>query len=408
MELLFMKNNKLTHVLVLLIAATSSITTFSVVAGQYSAGFSTSDISPKKGEPMLTILNGSQLTHKIDDPILVKALVLSDGKQRIAMIIVDALVLYEDNFNTVLDVLYKQHNFDYVTISATHTHSGFFSEDRAPALNQTIIDTVLVADDKLTPVTIGAAQTSIDESYNRIVHKTDGVEMLWTNPQRINTRPVDNSLNVVHFKTLDEQSFLSWVFYNAHPVVTMALNDVVISADYPGQMANVIKQSLGSDVLFSLGAAGDVNPYDANTTPVALSMVKSAEMGAKLATAALSAINLIKDYQNQGQFSFVSKTFSQPHAEVGAFMLNSDIAVAHFPGEYFNDFAVQLKQGSPFKHTLFMSMTNGNLGYVPTTQATKKGGYGADLSDLNVRENTGQQHVEYAIQTLKTIHKNHL
>jgi len=397
----FMKNNKSTLFLVQFIGVIATITATTVIAGQFSAGFATSDISPKKGEQMLTILNGAQLTDKIDDLILVKALVLSDGKHRMALVVVDAIALYQDNFNTLLEVLYQQHDFDYVTISVTHTHSGFFSENRASALNQIIIDAVLMADNQLTPVKIGAAQTSIDESYNRIVHKADGAEMLWINPKRIKTRPVDNTLNVVHFKTLDEQPFLSWVFYNAHPVVTMALNHVVISADYPGQMANVIQQNIGSEVLFSLGAAGDVNPYDANTTPVAFSMQKSKEMGTKLANEAIRAINSIEDYQSQGQFSFVSKQFKQPDASVGVIRLTPTIGLAHFPGEYFNDFAVQLRQGSPFEFTLFMSMTNGNLGYVPTAEATVKGGYGADLSELIVNENTGQQHVEYAVTSLK-------
>jgi hypothetical protein len=40
--------------------------------------------------------------------------------------------------------------------------------------------------------------------------------------------------------------------------VTKALNDVVISADYPGQMAKVIKQNLVSEVLFSLGAVPEM------------------------------------------------------------------------------------------------------------------------------------------------------
>lgn len=78
----------------------------------------------------------------------------------------DAIALYEENFNTLLEVLYKKHNLDYVTISVTHTHSGFFSEDHATILNQIIIDTVLAADEKLTPVKVGAARTTIDASYN--------------------------------------------------------------------------------------------------------------------------------------------------------------------------------------------------------------------------------------------------
>ena len=91
-------------------------------------------------------------------------------------------------------------------------------------------------------------------------------------------------------------------------------------------------------------------------------MLKSNEMGTKLANEALRAINSIENYQSQGQFSFESKQFSQPDASVGVIILISSIGLAHFPGEYFSDFAVQLRQGSPFEFTVFMSMTNGNLG----------------------------------------------
>jgi hypothetical protein len=48
----------------------------------------------------------------------------------------------------------------------------------------------------------------------------------------------------------------------------------------------------------------------------------------------------------------------------------------------------------------FMSMANGNLGYVPTAEATIKGGYGADLSELSVNKNTGQQHLKNVLKSL--------
>jgi hypothetical protein len=47
----------------------------------------------------------------------------------------------------------------------------------------------------------------------------------------------------------------------------MNLNEVIITADYPGKMVKSMRQNLGSQVSFSLGAAGDVNPYYANTGP---------------------------------------------------------------------------------------------------------------------------------------------
>lgn len=47
-----------------------------------------------------------------------------------------------------------------------------------------------------------------------------------------------------------------------------------------------------------------------------------------------------------------------------------------------------------------MSMANGELGYVPTEEASTLGGYGADLNELKVNKTTGWEHVNYVIEAL--------
>ncbi len=126
-------------------------------------------------------------------------------------------------------------------------------------------------------------------------------------------------------------------------------------------------------------------------------------MGTELAEAVLESIHGIAHYSQQGQFAFASKTFSSPEAIVGAVLLTPEIGLAHFPGEYFDDFGLQVKQLSNLKHTFFLSMSNGELGYVPTAEAASFGGYGADIDTLKVQEDTGAKHVGYAISTLNDL-----
>jgi hypothetical protein len=52
-----------------------------------------------------------------------------------------------------------------------------------------------------------------------------------------------------------------------------------------------------------------------------------------------------------------------------------DIALVGFPGEPFAEIGVAVKEGSPFRHTLFGGYTNDYLGYLPIDAARPDGGY---------------------------------
>jgi neutral ceramidase len=255
-------------------------------------------------------------------------------------------------------------------------------------------------------VEIGASSIAVDEAYNRRIHHNStmkkGVEMLWVNPERKANRAVDTALGVIHLRTLAGAPLVSIVNYSAHPTVTMDLNKVVVSADYPGALSRTVSNELGGEVLFLLGAAGDVNPYDSDTKPLKLAVEKSEQLGRKLATTALAAIKSIKSYTRQGGLSYTKENFSNPTAEVSALILAPDIAIAALPGEYFNDFGEQLKAKSPIANTFFAGYANGSIGYVPTEVAAKLGGYGADLTspDSQVAADTGQRHIDAIIKML--------
>ncbi|MEH6592390.1 MAG: hypothetical protein V7746_19145 [Halioglobus sp.] len=401
----------------LLLCALFILTSPSSIAGEFKAGISTVAITPVAHKDVVNTLQaGPKIVGNISDPLYAKTLVLSDGHSRIVLITLDLMYIPSTAFAELLSELREQSAFDQIFLSITHSHSGYLGDNNYDALKEKLIAGIKTADAKLQAVKIGAAEGSLDEAYNRIIrHPGSSAEMLWTNADRKENRAVDQAVGVINVKKSNGETLVNIVNYNAHPVITMDLNNVVISADYPGQLANSLKHSGEGETLFFLGAAGDVNPYHANTKPTSLALDKSKELGEKLAAEVVKNINSIRDYQSQGQFSFKNLRYSLPlvkepelefsPAEINTLFLTEDIALASFSGEFFNQFGVMVKQQSPSKHTFFMGYTNGSLGYIPTKEAVQSGGYGANSNDMPFEVGTGEKLVNDAIGSLKVQHK---
>lgn len=372
---------------------------------QYSAGFAKIDISPEIGESVPTMMASPQILQKIQDPLYAKTLVIGDGQKRIGFVALDLLFLSNEAFQALRQHLLDNSDLDNVIVTVTHSHSGVFDHSRFDLLKAKTLKATQTALSELRPVEIGESSVAVDEAYNRRVHLESSVEMLWINPERKTNRPVDSALGVIHIRGLDGTPLVSIVNYSAHPTITMDLENVVVSADYPGALSQSISKKLGGEVLFLLGAAGDVNPYDSDSKPLEVAIQKSKLLGDKLGVAAVSAIKDLPNYTSRGRFAYSSKVFSQPEAHISTLMLTPTIAIATFPGEYFNDFGEQLKARSSIEHTFFVGCANGSIGYVPTELATKLGGYGADLNstDTLVKSTTGQEHVDTALIMLKTL-----
>ncbi|HUQ91466.1 MAG TPA: hypothetical protein VM120_07280 [Bryobacteraceae bacterium] len=52
-----------------------------------------------------------------------------------------------------------------------------------------------------------------------------------------------------------------------------------------------------------------------------------------------------------------------------------DLGIATFPGEAFVELGLEVKQKSPFKPTFLIELANSYLGYIPTVEAHRQGGY---------------------------------
>ncbi len=132
-----------------------------------SVGFADEDVSPKVGGKNPVYMAGfgtNRVATKVHDPIMARAVVLSDGTKKIAWVCVDVVGLF---LPTVERVRAKAKGFDLVMVSSTHNHEGpdtlglwgrsNFVSGVDPEYMTAVVDgcakAIAAADKKLTPAT---------------------------------------------------------------------------------------------------------------------------------------------------------------------------------------------------------------------------------------------------------------
>ena len=91
--------------------------------GDLSVGIAAVDLTPALGAKSVFMagFGTNRVATKVHDPIMGRAVVLSDGVKKIALVSVDLVGLFHGNVEAVRKRL---PGFDYVLISSTHNHEG--------------------------------------------------------------------------------------------------------------------------------------------------------------------------------------------------------------------------------------------------------------------------------------------
>src|SRR5881227_94138 len=86
-------------------------------------GFGEADITPKLGDKPVYMAGFGQnrKATKIHDSLFARAVVLKDGKKKLALVSVDLVGFFNPNVQSVRKQL---PGFDYLLVSSTHTHEG--------------------------------------------------------------------------------------------------------------------------------------------------------------------------------------------------------------------------------------------------------------------------------------------
>lgn len=317
--------------------------------------------------------------------------------------------------------------------NVTHTHSGPYTSLRRTGWgepNHAFLNEILLpqsvkaaveAVSNIRPVLCGVGTTESDVGINRRIIKPDGKVGLGQNPWGV----MDKEMTVLAFKDAEtDKPYLNIVHYGCHGTASGANRE--ISRDWPGAMKDVLERETGALSMFLQGPIGEVGPACPNggTTQnyqVALELGYKAGMDA---VRAWRGIKLWKDepvhvvcgdvvvpyeplpprekvleelerlgteeelwaqekrfdlneyYRWKGAAdAYASGTIQTHYVHKQRIFVIGDVAIVPFQFEMFLYTPLQLRRYSKFTHTLSLSVTDGDLSYLPSQDQICRGGY---------------------------------
>lgn len=255
----------------------------------FRAGAAAIDITPLRYPVSMTGSFWDRKATEAHDPLHARALVLDDGKTRIAIVVCDSCLISREIFDEAKKVASQKTGIPTTRMltSATHTHSAPTAIALASCmpdpqyiehLTAKIAESIVVANKRLAPAKIGwGVGKRPEEVFNRrwkmragtipmdpLGRGTDKVKM---NPPRGNANliepagPTDPDVTILSVQTADGKPLALLANYSLHYVGNIPGGH--LSADYFGEFARQIKKRLDGDERFvgilSNGASGDIN-----------------------------------------------------------------------------------------------------------------------------------------------------
>ena len=255
------------------------------------AGAAVVDVTPQQ-YPVL--INGGMTSRSADQattPVSARAIVVDDGKERIAMVIVDSCMMSREVLDDAKALAEQKTGIprDHILIGATHTHSapasmGCLGTDAdpnyVPLLRQKLVEAVAAAAANLEPAQVGAAVANAADftALRRWIRRPDRVaEDPFGNPTvRANMHaggdwsqvtgesgPEDPDLSVLAFQSLDGRPIAVLANFSMH----YFSGEKPVGADYFGRFSNQMQERLADDAdgshppfvaMMSHGCSGDI------------------------------------------------------------------------------------------------------------------------------------------------------
>jgi neutral ceramidase len=318
-----------------------------------------------------------------------------------------------------------------------------------------LVDAVVAADAGRVPALVGVGKGIEDKvAFNRRFRMKNGLSM--THPRQGNpdivevAGPTDPEVGVIG--AWDEKGKLLGCVVNFACHATT--NPGGISANYVCYLEQAVQGFFGKDavVVFAAGCSGDVTQVDnlstvANPKPEQWAKFVGGRVGAEAVKVLLSVepgpvgpvavelktINVGRrvprpervkacwdivrrgpDKQDATEWTFAKEIVlldsiiqKQPRVDVGvqAIQIGPAVFVSN-PAEYFVEYGLGIKKGSPFEFTFPVELANGIVGYVPTEEALGPhgGGYETRLTYYsNLEPTAGTQIMNAGIELTRRL-----
>ncbi len=367
------------------------------------AGIVKLDITPDQPVKMSGYAGRKGESSGVHDPLYTRITAFESGGRRLVLVSTD-LIGYYDTYEPIRDALCNRYQLkpSEILLTGTHTHSGptpTLSAGGNPnnveytkKLQAKLLEGVGRALEAMGPVRMGMGRGYSPVGANRREKQPDGSIKLGRNPYG----PTDKEVLVMKLAKPDGAAVAALFDYATHGTA-MGTKNLRISSDVLGLAAQFVEKVLGPDVTAPVfaGASGDIDPWyrvlpSFDTTSGWIPEAEllgsllgeevvhvfrdikadssSAAIASRLATLELPA----KKRKDQGPDAPPTKPLNVTVARIG------DVALVGVGCELLTEVGMEIKAGSPFKHTLLITHCNGKAGYLPPKHLYEEGGYEID------------------------------
>ena len=392
-----------------------------------SVGVARKIISPPKGIYLIGYGDRSKGNLGVHDDLTATVLALDDGLHRAVIIACDLLAINE---HTVARI--QAQTGSNVVICCSHTHSGpiTYAGQRSSRKNRDyitflvtqIVQAVKEAMANLQPAHISWAQGEANIAVNRRERKPDGHIEIGVNPMG----PIDRTVTILHAQSLDGKPILTLANYQCHGTV-LGPKNMLVSADWIGVMRRIVEQESGSLAMYLQGATGDLNPNHAwgrndfeavekigvsvagqvlNLLPQLVPVLGEAvsfheeqvwlpleaeargntppptyrAVLARMAHVPQFMVDSVLNYRYPWKTLIAARDGFWSVPVVLTHIRAGDLALFALGAEVFTEIGMAIKQTSTTNPTMFASVSNGCIGYLPTASEHALGGYEVDMS----------------------------
>ncbi|NNE94020.1 MAG: hypothetical protein HKN23_20410, partial [Verrucomicrobiales bacterium] len=253
---------------------------------EFQVGAAIVDVTPEK---LPVLVNGGMLSRSVDTvhtKVNARAIVLSDGEEKIAIVVVDSCMMPRPLLDDAKKMAAKKTGIpaENMLMSATHTHSApscmgalgtNADPNYVPFLKQKLVEAVEAAQKKLQPAKAGYGSIDAAEftALRRWIHLPDNIaDDPFGNPTgRANMHtgrdwskvagesgPEDPELSLISFQTPDGKPIAVLGNFSMH-----YFGDKALGADYFGLFAEGLKERIAKNNpefvgILSHGCSGDI------------------------------------------------------------------------------------------------------------------------------------------------------
>ncbi len=341
-----------------------------------------------------------------------------------------------------------------IAATHTHGGPLTFPRPKMPVADAKVMDVFLVKAASAVVLAVenlqeGALRVgySVEEriSFNRRIACTDGTtHPNWEEfPPGFTTGP-RGPIDPQVITLLAEQggsAGAALINFGLHPAV-LAGDNWLYTADYPGYLSEAMRKTFGSGFMtaFFNGCCGNINHIDYQDPLQGRGFKMSQRIGYMLAASAVegtcSAVDLegteiavsrkmvalqrirISEQQRKWSEEILKKAKKKPSpAQVDGLpdeyyallyldlykvqeeddwvevtvLRVGNLAIVGVPGEAFCELGMQIKKASPAKHTVVIELANDCIGYIPTAEAFKEGGYETSTGVARYEKGAGEK-----------------